>query len=233
MPSSSSELCPRRPFNEAMARTLRHEVGDFLNKVYATVAILQYRLPADMTLERDVISRLRQRAEDCKILLDVFQDYLCPLRLACEPVDLAALAARLAESARPKHPDVEIHLEATAEPTPAADPQRVAQIGESLLANACESGARHVVFRTAEADGMAVWSISDDGPGVPSEDADRLFEPFFTMRAGHAGLGLALTRKLVELHGGQVLAGNKAEGGFEVSVRLPVHASVCTRRAFD
>src|SRR5262245_1200892 len=66
---------------EALARTLRHEVGDLLQTVYATVAILQERLPRDWSLERRVLTDLRGRAEVCKNLLDNVHDLVCPVSL--------------------------------------------------------------------------------------------------------------------------------------------------------
>lgn len=212
-----------RPLPEAMARSLRHEFGDFLQKVYANVAILQARLPADMIQEREMLGRLRRQAEACRGLLDAVQDYICPVKLACEPLDLAGLTARLAEAARRHHPGLEILTEEEDQPTIIADPGRVHQIGQILLANACDSGGRRVVFRTTvdPQTREAVWSVSDDGAGMVPELADRLFEPFVTTRAGHAGLGLALARKLVDLHGGQITAGNRPGGGFGVMVRFP------------
>lgn len=215
---------PARPMTEALARTLRHEIGDFLQEVYACVAILQNRLPHDMVSERDVLARLRQRAGACRALLDAVQDLLCPLTLACEVVDLAGLAERLLALARSQHPDVEIVAVANARPTATIDPQRVAQVGQMLLTNACEFGARRVTLCTATDPGTGepIWSVTDDGPGIRPELADRLFEPFFTTLAGHAGLGLPLARKLAELHGGRLTAANLPAGGFEATVRFPI-----------
>src|SRR5262245_19545532 len=60
---------PPRSLPEAITRTLRHEVGDLLQTLYATVAILQKRLPADWDLERRILSDMRRRAESCKHML--------------------------------------------------------------------------------------------------------------------------------------------------------------------
>lgn len=60
--------------NAAQARMLRHEMGDFLQQVYACVAILKERLPEDWTQERAMILRLRTGAERCKNLLDAIQN---------------------------------------------------------------------------------------------------------------------------------------------------------------
>src|SRR5262249_61520139 len=77
-----------RSLPEKLARTLRHEVGDFLQKLYASVAILQSRLPPEWDLERDILARLHHRAEQCKELLDAVQDFLCPIYLNPQRIDL-------------------------------------------------------------------------------------------------------------------------------------------------
>jgi signal transduction histidine kinase len=91
------------------------------------------------------------------------------------------------------------------------------------LANACEFARAQITFSTVTSltGAEIVWTITDDGPGTPPEHASSLFKPLFTTRAGHAGLGLALAHKLVGLHGGQLTAHNRPEGGFQVRAVFP------------
>ncbi len=76
--------------------------------------------------------------------------------------------------------------------------------------------------------GAAVITVRDRGPGVPEAELDRVFEPFHRVsearerESGGVGLGLAITRRAVEWHGGSVAASNHPEGGLEVSIRLPL-----------
>jgi len=214
---------PAQSMPEALARTLRHEVGDLLQTIYATVAILQERLPRESTLERRVLTDLRSRAEVCRNLLDNVHDLVCPVTLATEEVDLSALVAMLVTAAGPRHPDLEVRADTVAAVRIEADPRRVGQVGSLLLANACAEARHRVVFRSAPGPvaGEAEWAVTDDGPGVPPEQADQLFSPLSVARHGHLGIGLPLARKLVELHGGRITAGNLPEGGFRVTVLWP------------
>ena len=214
---------PSRSFPEAITRLLRHELGDLLQSIYATVAILQRRLPADWELERRIIADLRARGESCKNLLDAVHDFVCPFTLNLESVNLADLAATLVAASTPQHPQLEIRAEAQATPVIRADPKRLTQVGNLLLANACEAARHHVSFRTAAgpAAGEAEWTVTDDGTGVPADQTDQLFSPFATTRHGHLGVGLAIARKLVLVHGGRMSAENLPAGGFAVRILLP------------
>lgn len=63
--------------------------------------------------------------------------------------------------------------------------------------------------------------VADEGPGVAEEDRERVFEPFFSKRAGGTGLGLALVRRIAEAHGGSAAVTNRGAGGAEFVLRLP------------
>jgi signal transduction histidine kinase len=209
---------------EALARTLRHEIGDFLQKIYASVAILQGRLPPEWDLERDILARLRHGAEGCKRLVDAVQDFLCPLTLTAQPLDLASLTAMLVSTAQTTYPQVQISVEAPGPALVQGDADRLTQVGRLLLANACEAARQQVqvCLRTDATARQVEWTVHDDGPGLRADLSDRLFRPFFTTRPGHAGLGLALARKIVDLHQGRIAAGNRSGGGFRAQVWLPV-----------
>jgi signal transduction histidine kinase len=208
---------------EAVARTIRHEVGDLLQTVYATAAILQERLPPEADLERRVVADMRTRAILCKNLLDTVHDLVCPIVLNPEPVDLADMARTLTMTIATRHADREVEAVASPTPTILGDVRRLAQVGNLLLAHACASARREVQFRTGPGPeaGQAEWSMTHDGPGVPAEQIEHLFVPFQMSRHIPTALGLALVRKLVLLHGGQVAGENLPEGGFRVRVMLP------------
>ena len=69
-------------------------------------------------------------------------------------------------------------------------------------------------------------TVTDNGPGLPDGDRNRLFQPFFTTRADGTGLGLALVQKFVVTHNGHVRAGNGAAGGAVFTVFLPLRSAV-------
>jgi signal transduction histidine kinase len=213
---------------EAIVRSLRHEVGDLLQTVYAAVAILKERLPADYRTERRILADMRSRAESCRDLLDTVHDLVCPIMLSIEPVDVAQVVRPVVDRLAARHSQLSLHLEATPAPGIQADSRRVAQIASVLLADACSSATGTVICSVGPGAGPGEVRlvVCDDGPGVPPEKEELLFNLLTTTPHGHLGPGLALARRLVLLHGGRISAGNQDNEGFRVEVTLPSQSTL-------
>src|SRR5262249_887153 len=121
---------PPQSLTEAITRTIRHDVGDLLQTIYATAAILQKRLPGEYEVEGRIITDLRARAAGCKDLLDTIHDFVCPVNLEVQSVDLAEVAEELVAAAVPAHKQLSIQARDQEHPRVAADPARIAQVGE-------------------------------------------------------------------------------------------------------
>src|SRR5215212_1519486 len=111
-----------------------------------------------------------------------------------------------------------------------ADEDRLAQVVRNLARNAVEHtgpGGLVRVCVTARPRGWVELAVEDDGPGIPSEQRDRVFDRFHRLDSarargkGGAGLGLAIARAIVEAHGGRIAAGDSPEGGARVAFHLP------------
>ncbi|MCJ7513250.1 MAG: ATP-binding protein [Anaerolineales bacterium] len=165
------------------------------------------------------------------------------LRLDKTPTDLRPLAARVMEghAARAACLTVNLRLEAPIEGlTVDADPIRLEQLLGNLLTNAIRQGrpgGEVVVQLSQQAGGWAEIRVMDDGEGIPEEALPFIFERFYrtdksrARSEGGTGLGLAIARNLVELHGGQITAANRQQGGAELVVRLPLAAGAAGRAA--
>jgi signal transduction histidine kinase len=224
-----STLEPRpesTPSLEIVARLLRHEVGDLLQTVYAAVAILQERLPADWDRERRLLADLRARAENCKHELDALHDLVGPLTLAAAPLDLGDLAAAVVAQVAGRLPALAFPLERTGALPVVADAQRLTQVGTLLLLSAAQSARSQVRVRAGPAGpGEVEWSVWDDGLPAPPEVLTWLERSFATTHHALPGLTLALAQRVLRLHGGRVEAANPAEGGFRVGLVLPAAAA--------
>jgi signal transduction histidine kinase len=111
-------------------------------------------------------------------------------------------------------------------PPLSGDPQLLERAFRNLLHNAAqasrESAAGPVVEVSAAAgDGELEVTVADRGPGIPPEVRERLFQPFASGRPGGVGLGLALARRIVVLHGGRLELADREGGGTIARVSLP------------
>jgi len=159
--------------------------------------------------------------------LDAGQETLAVV--ACETRTLAqAVATDLARALAERQQIVDIAIGPGAEIV-RGDPARLHDALRNLVANAITYGPEGTTVRieAARTDGFITISVLDEGPGIPEEDLSRVFERFYRVdksRArdpGGTGLGLAIVKHLVELHGGEVRAENRAEGGARFTVTLP------------
>jgi signal transduction histidine kinase len=112
-------------------------------------------------------------------------------------------------------------------PAAQGDPIQIQQVMLNLLANGIaaaadgSASARKVTLWTAGRDGAVEFGIHDSGKGIAEDRLRRLFEPFFTTKSEGLGLGLAISRSIVDAHGGHISAENDPQGGAVFRVRLP------------
>jgi len=105
------------------------------------------------------------------------------------------------------------------------DPERAQQIFVNLLDNARKHGGSRITIELASEEGAAVVRISDEGPGIPPQELERIFHRFYRVDRSRSqpgtGLGLAIAKHLVVAHGGAIRAYNRPAGGATFEVRLP------------
>ena len=106
-----------------------------------------------------------------------------------------------------------------------ADRVQIQQVLINLIRNAMEamrdSDRRDLVVRTARDEAGVAIGVADTGPGISDEIAGRLFEPFVTSKANGMGIGLSISRRIVEAHGGSITASRNEAGGATFRVSLP------------
>ncbi len=157
---------------------------------------------------REQVTRLTKLATD---LLDLSRVDAGRLGVAQEPLDLSELAAELASELAPRAAAAGRALDVAHEPpVPVlADAERVLQIGRILVENALvhTPAGTSVRISTAIDGGRATLTVANDGPGIPADAQQQIFERFYRLdgtRASGSGLGLAIARELAELMGGRI-----------------------------
>ncbi len=215
---------------------LAHELRNPLAPIRNAVEIMQRKALEDAQLvwTREVIERqlasLSRLVDD---LLDVSRITRGKINVAREPLELGAVIAGAVETVQPLLAEKQHHLEVDVPDTTVSlegDLTRLTQAIGNVLANAAkytDNGGR--ITLAARRDGAWVEiRVHDSGIGIPPDQLPRIFELFTQVERadergrGGLGIGLALVRRLVELHGGSVSAASEGPGrGSEFTVRLP------------
>jgi signal transduction histidine kinase/CheY-like chemotaxis protein len=217
--------------------TVSHELRTPLNAIVGWAHILQRPAVDPSTLARgvEVIGRnAHAQARLIEDILDVSRVVTGSLRLNIGLVDPAAVIAAAIEAVRLAADAKGIRLEVVLDPFArrvAGDPGRLQQVVWNLLSNAIKftpSGGR-VHVRLSRVDTAAEIVVNDTGEGIAAEFLPFIFDRFrqadstITRRHGGLGLGLAIVRHLVELHGGEVRAESAgADAGATFTIRLPL-----------
>jgi two-component system CheB/CheR fusion protein len=219
-------------FLAMLAHELRNPLAPIRNALHilkkpAADAAIREQVRA--TAERQV-GHMARLLDD---LLDVSRISRGKIQLRAEPVDLAALAARTAEVARPAVEERRHTLTVSLPPAGAwvsGDATRLEQVVTNLLTNAAkytDPGGR-IALAVEAADGQAVVRVTDTGIGIAADMLPRVFDLFvqgerrLDRTQGGVGIGLTLVKRLVEMHGGSVEARSEGPGtGSEFIVRLP------------
>jgi signal transduction histidine kinase/HAMP domain-containing protein len=221
-------------------QNVNHELRTPLTSIVAWTDLLEEQTVDEATLRRG----LRQARQSARVLLGLIDDLLDlarldrgTLSLELSAVSLADVVARSIEIVRlmAEGRGVALILAPLPDPMPVvrADPLRLQQVLWNLLANAVKFTPRHgrVIVRVEREPQRYLVSVEDDGIGIPKEELKHVFERFrqadgsATRRHSGMGIGLTLSRSLVELHGGAIWADSESGLGSRFTFSLPIPAS--------
>jgi signal transduction histidine kinase len=234
----------------SMTRGLAHEIKNPLSTVALNAQLLREEILdsplADaeregMTRRVDALAREAARLRD---ILNDFLRYAGRMQLDRRQADVRDVAGELGDFFMPQAEQAGVRLRIAADESPVMaeiDPSLVKQAVLNLMLNAVQSmeslppdrpRTLEVAVRHEPAEGRgpaargprAVIEVSDTGPGIPAEARAHLFEPYFTTKSGGNGLGLAVTRRIVEAHGGTAQALDAPGGGARFRIELPTRA---------
>lgn len=225
------ELEEQLRLKEALARLgeltagLAHEFRNGLATIHGYGRLLD---PAALPeSQRACVEGIRNETTALGEVVTNFLRFAKPDPLALQPVDLRSVIARSIEDV-PR--GVECVILHGAFGNVQGDDVLLRQAFSNLVRNGIEACAgsqvtpRVVVSGTVEGGSVRV-TVDDNGPGIPPEALERVFQPFVTTKANGTGLGLAIVQKVIVSHNGRVGAGNRPGGGAEFTVKLPLVAA--------
>jgi two-component system sensor histidine kinase HydH len=198
-----------------MSAVLAHEIRNPLASLKGNAQLLAQGLSQEDRSQQRA-ARVIQEALRLEALTHDLLDYVRSGQLRRERVDPVAL---LRESADAVDPAIQLNV-SDAPSQWSLDPGRMRQVLVNLLENAVQAGGPVRASLAGSPAGLT-FEVRDSGPGVPPEDRERIFEPFFTRRTQGTGLGLSVARRVVELHGGSVTVEAPPGGGALFRVVLP------------
>jgi two-component system sensor histidine kinase CpxA len=224
---------------ESQSRLLKdvsHELRSPLARLSVALGLARQRATPEtegalnrIELEADRLNQLIQRLLTIS-RLETGRDGIRKIRLP-----LRELVENIAHDAEYEIPgrSCRVSAEPTDEYPVEADPDLLRSAIENVVRNAVRYTAAGTTVeirlerRIGDLGEDIVVRVLDSGPGVPDEDLERIFQPFYRIddarnrQTGGAGLGLAIADRAVRLHGGRVRASNRPEGGLEVEIRIP------------
>jgi two-component system sensor histidine kinase CpxA len=217
---------------ETLLRDVSHEFRSPLARIRMALALAERRAG---DASRPDLERIEREAERLDALVGQVMT-LTRLRTTDAPrrdvVRLDSLVGEVVDDARFECPDAKLEYAPTHEVRLRGDPAGLKSAIENVVRNALTYGDRskpiEVKLDGGGDSGVATVRVLDRGPGVPEAELERIFEPFYRTdksrdhRQDGQGIGLAITARVTELHGGKVTARNRAEGGLEIAIELPL-----------
>lgn len=207
-----------------------HEVRNPLFGISSILDAFETRF-SDRTEYLRYTNVLRDEIGRLTILMEELLEYGKPFRGELYLVSMEEMIARSVRACSPAAEVAQVHLGSKVEdalPKVRIDRRRLSKVFVNLIENAIQHSPQQSSV-TIEAqrinDGNHEWvqcAIKDSGAGIPEEDLTKIFEPFFSKRRGGTGLGLAIAQRIMQEHGGKLIAGNNPEGGAFMLARFPI-----------
>jgi signal transduction histidine kinase len=217
-----------------MAAAIAHELNQPLSAIgtYVRACVLMLERPAPDPLLRDTLERVSREVSRAGAVVKRLREFYRTGSSQRERVAPAVLVDAALESLRPRLAQTGIDVEIDCPPglpRVYVDRVQLQAVLHNLVANAIDSLAtmdgdvRRIRIAAAAVDGSFVRiAVADNGPGLAAEAAPRLFEPFNSTKPDGMGLGLAMSRSIVEAHGGRLALAPVPTRGAQFEVLLPI-----------
>ncbi len=206
-----------------LAAGILHEVRNPVNAILNAARVLTAGR-SDAALTEKLLALIADAAERIQGITAALETHARPAEGGgYTPSDVRAGLDATLRLLEHRMEGVTVHRDYTTDARAAVPPGPLNQVFMNLLDNAIRVGAKNLWIHVGLHDQHLVIRVGDDGPGVPPEVAQRIFDPFFTTReaGGGVGLGLYLSRRIVEANRGAIWVEDRPGGGAEFVVEVP------------
>lgn len=209
-----------------LAAGVAHEIRNPLTSIKMLVQLAKQDGPRLPPEDFDVIEREVRRMERS---LNTFLEFARPPKPNHEWVELRTLVEHTLNLVRGRAVKQRVEVVFDQPPRPVeyhGDPEQLQQVMVNLVLNALDampSGGTLEIRLARHADGSLELDVADTGSGIDEKLMPRLFQPFVSNKETGVGLGLVTSRRIVEDHGGSILAANRPGGGAMFTIKLPGH----------
>jgi signal transduction histidine kinase len=220
---AESEKKEKERFREISAFTsgVAHEIKNPLNSLSLFCELLQKKVPAEL---QDDVTLSKKEVHKISRIIDQFSDIQRPLKLNKEKFDLEELIKDIQGSLMNEFSRINerIHFSQTRPILLNADKQLISQAFFNLLKNSLETEAEgDIEIRASLNKNTVLLTFSDTGQGISEKDKENIFLPFFSKKEKGMGIGLYLTKKILEAHGGKIEVLSELGHGTTFSVHIP------------
>jgi signal transduction histidine kinase len=211
-----------------VAAGVAHEIRTPLGILRSSAQILGRSLPNGNAGSHELVDMIVGEVDRLDRVVAGLLELARPHEPLIEPTALAPLVGRALDfvEGQAREKGLTIHRAFSADRSAArCDPEQIYQVALNLVVNALQilpRGGQLTARTFPPKDGCVSFEVSDNGPGIPAELRERVFTPFFTMREGGTGLGLALVQRVVQTHQGTVTLHSTMGEGTTFRVELPV-----------
>lgn len=209
---------------------LAHEIRNPLGVISASAELLDKNVAKENEVAREVSGFIRSEVNRTNELVTRFLDFARPSPLQKQVNDLnvtvESAVSQLMEQVKDTNHDIEIKKDLAELPQFSFDATLVESAVLNLLMNGFEAmpAGGVLTVHTCRNGSMAEIEVGDRGSGIPEEQLEDIFNPFFTTKSQGVGLGLAMVSKFIDSHGGKISVTSKAGGGSTFRIQLPLTA---------
>ncbi|MHB8843667.1 MAG: ATP-binding protein [Nitrospirota bacterium] len=210
-----------------MASTVAHETKNPLNSIRLATSYLKKNFQGEILTE--FLEIIEQEVARLNELTSGFLGYSKPAPLKLKPCDVNTVVRSTVDLVRQDATDRNIELVVLTDehaPPVGCDISQIKQTLLNLLVNAMDASREGgtITVTTDSADGRMRISVQDTGAGIPQDEIEKIFKPFYTTKTRGAGLGLAIVERIVKEHGGEIRVTSARGSGTTFTIDLPVHA---------